>query len=137
MASERLCVHQAIDPVADARRLRRPSATQSCERRTTTTVATQALQLLNDEFTNEQAEDMAARVIRETGDSVSRQVERVYWLALSRQPTDAERRTAAEFVDERFDSERRQLLDKHINLTIKEQGGAPPPRSGRFVPRDF
>ncbi len=98
-----------------------PSATQTCERRTTTTVATQALQLLNDEFTNEQAEDMAARVIRETGDSVSRQVERAYWLALSRQPTDAERRTAAEFVDERFDSERRQLLDKHINLTIKAQ----------------
>ena len=30
-------------------------------------------------------------------------------------------RTASEFVNERFDGERKQLLDKHINLTIKAQ----------------
>ena len=59
-----------------------PSPTQTCERRMTTTVSTQALVLLNDDFSNQQAEAMAGRVIREVGDDVNRQVERAYWLAL-------------------------------------------------------
>ena len=57
----------------------------------TTTVSTQALVLLNDDFSNRQAESMAGRVIREVGDDVSRQVERAYWLALSRPPTEEQR----------------------------------------------
>ena len=64
-----------------------PTTTQTCERRMTTTVATQALQLLNDDFSNEQAQYMAARVIHEAGDDVNRQIERAYWLAFSRPPT--------------------------------------------------
>ena len=64
-----------------------PSATQTCERRMTTTVATQALQLLNDEFSNEQAQAMAARVIHEVGDDVNRQVERaIGWRCSGRRP---------------------------------------------------
>ena len=65
-----------------------PTATQTCERRMTTTVATQALQLLNDDFSNEQAQFMAARVIHEAGDDLNRQVDRAYWLALLRPPTE-------------------------------------------------
>ena len=92
-----------------------PSSTQTCERRMTTTVSTQALVLMNDEFSNYQAEAMAARVISEVGDDASRQVERAYWLALSRPPTEDQRRTAMRFVEQRFQAGRRQLVDQRVS----------------------
>ncbi len=92
-----------------------PSSTQTCERRMTTTVSTQALVLMNDEFSNHQAEAMAARVISEVGDDASRQVERAYWLALSRPPTEDQRRTAMRFVEQRFQAGRRQLVDQRVS----------------------
>jgi hypothetical protein len=75
-----------------------PSSTQSCERRIPTTVAPQALLLLNDEFSNEQAAAMAARVRHEAGPPPEKQVERAYWLALSRPPTDAQRHVGVTFL---------------------------------------
>ena len=78
-----------------------PSTTDTCPRRLTTTVATQSLQLLNGQFTNEQAELMARRVIRQAGDDLARQVEAVYWLTLSRPPTPHELTTAETFVRSR------------------------------------
>ncbi len=92
-----------------------PSSTQTCERRMTTTVSTQALVLMNDEFSNYQAEAMAARVTSEVGDDASRQVERAYWLALSRPPTEDQRRTAMRFVEQRFQAGRRQLVDQRVS----------------------
>jgi hypothetical protein len=53
---------------------------------------------LNDDFTNEQAAAMAARLLREAGPLPDRQVERAYWLALSRPPTDGERRLGLAFL---------------------------------------
>jgi hypothetical protein len=96
-----------------------PTSTQTCERRMTTTVSTQALQLLNDDFSNEQAEAMAARVIGEVGDDTSRQVERAYWLALSRPPTEEQARTATTFIEQRFQAGRKQLLDQRVNVESK------------------
>jgi hypothetical protein len=75
-----------------------PVGTQSCARRIPTTVAPQALLLLNDEFSNEQAEALAARVLREAGPAPARQVERAYWLALSRPPTPPQRRLGVAFL---------------------------------------
>ena len=113
-----------------------PNATQSCERRTTTTVATQALQLLNDEFTNEQAEDMAARVIRETGDGVTRQVERSV-LARPFAPADRRRAPHGRRIRRRTLRQRAQATARQAHQPDDQSRGAPPPRSGRFVPRDF
>jgi hypothetical protein len=98
-----------------------PTATQTCERRMTTTVATQALQLLNDEFSNDQAQYMAARVIRDAGDDLDRQVNRTYWLAYSRAPSDDERLQAADFVSKQFQAGRQQLLDQHVNFDARAQ----------------
>lgn len=98
-----------------------PSSTQTCERRLTTTVSTQALVLLNDEFSNRQAEAMAARVIGEVGDDLNRQVERAYWLALSRPPTEDQRRMGARFVEQRFQAGRRQVLDQRVNMETNIQ----------------
>jgi hypothetical protein len=75
-----------------------PGSAQSCARRIPTTVAPQALLLLNDAFSNEQAEAMAARVLREVGPVPARQVERAYWLALSRAPTATERQLGVTFL---------------------------------------
>jgi hypothetical protein len=98
-----------------------PTPTQTCERRMTTTVATQALQLLNDEFSNEQAQYMAARIIHEAGDDVGRQVERAYWLALSHAPTDHQRRHGAEFIDQQIQLE----TAVPINRAEHSQGQSP------------
>ena len=75
-----------------------PTTTESCERRQTTTIPTQALQLMNDEFTNEQVELMARTVSRSVGDRVERQVDEVFWRSLARAPTVDERRDCIAFV---------------------------------------
>lgn len=58
----------------------------SCAARFTTTQPTQALGMLNGEFLNEQAIHFAARLRREAGDDVKKQVELAYRLALCREP---------------------------------------------------
>jgi hypothetical protein len=60
---------------------------ESVGTRPVTTVAPQALLLLNSEFADAQAGDLAARIRRETGDVASRQVDRLFRLALGRSPT--------------------------------------------------
>jgi len=67
-----------------------PNPNVSCERRATTTVPTQALTLLNNEFILEQAERFAERVRGEAGAEAAEQVHRTYELALSRPPSDRE-----------------------------------------------
>lgn len=58
--------------------------------RTTTTIASQALMMLNSEFMNEQAAAFAQRVEREAGDDPRRQVRAAFRGALSRDPTASE-----------------------------------------------
>ena len=79
----------------------------------TTVVATQALQLLNDDFSNQQANYMAARVIHDVGDNVDQEVDRAYWLAFQRPPTDNQRRQGAQFVAQQIQSTRQELIDQH------------------------
>ena len=65
--------------------------------RTNTTVAHQALFLLNNEFVQERAQGLADRVLADSGDE-GRQIEQAWWLVLSRPPTSVERSRAAEFL---------------------------------------
>jgi hypothetical protein len=71
-----------------------PAMNPACLERTESIVATQALHLLNNAMIDELAGFFAERVKREAGDESAKQVERAYWLALSR-PPDAEERTAS------------------------------------------
>lgn len=64
--------------------------TQPCGQRSTTTVAPQALALLNNEFAHQRSEAFAERVASEAGADPSAQVERAWWLALSRAPSREE-----------------------------------------------
>lgn len=76
-----------------------PVTTQSCERRMTTIVPTQALQLLNNPFSNDQAYMMALDVITNQRESIRDQVIEVYWRALSRHPDESEIKDCMDFVN--------------------------------------
>jgi hypothetical protein len=68
--------------------------TQPCSQRNVSTVAPQALALLNNDFVHQQSGAFAARVIAEAGPDPTAQIDRVWWLALGRAPDDAERQAA-------------------------------------------
>jgi hypothetical protein len=68
-----------------------PQMNPNCVERRDSTVATQALQLMNDATLDQLAEHFARRVSREAGNDPAAQVERVYWVALGRPPTGDER----------------------------------------------
>jgi hypothetical protein len=71
----------------------------SCAVRYVTTVPTQALGLMNGEFTREQAAALAGRVRHEAGDDAAARVRRALALTTQRPPTDAEIRRDVEFVE--------------------------------------
>jgi hypothetical protein len=66
--------------------------------RTTTTIAPQALVLLNSRFMDEQALAFAARLIKEEQEP-ARQIDRAFRLALGRAPTSHEARTALGYLE--------------------------------------
>jgi uncharacterized protein DUF1553/uncharacterized protein DUF1549 len=72
--------------------------TQPCSQRNVSTVAPQALALLNNEFVHLRSRAFAARVIREAGDDPAAQVDRTWRLALTRPPSASERTTAMEHL---------------------------------------
>jgi hypothetical protein len=79
--------------------------TQPCSQRNVSTVAPQALALLNNDFVHQQSAAFAERVMREAGEDAGQQVERAWWLALSRAPSESERAAALEHLQkqrERF-----------------------------------
>jgi hypothetical protein len=69
----------------------------STAQRGVTTVPTQALFFLNDPFVHEQAARFTDRILGEPGDE-GRHIDRAYRLALGREPTDEERRDAADYL---------------------------------------
>jgi hypothetical protein len=75
-----------------------PDFITSCARRNTTTVAPQALSLLNSPLAMEMSRAFAARVAGEAGSESPRRIERAYWLALGRVPDDEERPLCSELL---------------------------------------
>jgi len=75
-----------------------PNLINSCERRNRSTIAPQALLLMNNNFIIMEANFFAERLRREVGEDVKAQVERAYRLALSRAPSEFERAKAMEFI---------------------------------------
>ena len=73
-----------------------PRPTPNCLERPLSTVAPQALHLLNNQTIEQLMFSFADRVIREAGTDPSRQFERCYQLALGRSPSDEERQLLTE-----------------------------------------
>ncbi len=76
----------------------RPDAAQSCPSRSTTTVPTQALALLNSPFVVDQSRRFADRVAREAGPDPSARVVLAFRLATGRRPSEAQRRAIREYL---------------------------------------
>jgi hypothetical protein len=68
-----------------------PQMNPNCVQRRNSTVATQALYLMNNGMVEQLAGELARRVTREVGTDPDRQVNRVYWIAYSRPPDPTER----------------------------------------------
>ena len=67
-----------------------PAFSESCERRSSTTTPLQALGMMNGSLVQEEAEQVAARIQKESGEDRTRQVRRAFELVLSRPPEPAE-----------------------------------------------
>jgi hypothetical protein len=75
-----------------------PDMSQSFGARYVSTVPTQALQLMNDDFVLHQAQLFADRVKKEAGDDVAKQVDLAYRIALTRPPTKRELSLATDMI---------------------------------------
>lgn len=100
-----------------------PDAQASCGRRVTTTVAPQALALLNDRFVRSRAEDFARRLTKEAGDDSASQVRLAWRLALARPPSPSELASSTRFIQERATGRATRQTDRseddsrHLALT--------------------
>ena len=90
-----------------------PDAAVSCGRRINTTVAPQALALLNDAFLRDRAVDFARRLLTESGKKPEDWVDRGYRLALSRPPSETERLASLQFL--RSQAEHRAGRDRSFS----------------------
>jgi hypothetical protein len=75
-----------------------PDQNVACGARNISTVPTQALTLMNDEFILRQSELFASRIRETAGDDRQLQIEAGYRIALSRPPQPEERRLALEYL---------------------------------------
>jgi hypothetical protein len=78
-----------------------PTTTDSCALRMQSTVPTQALVLMNDEFVEDQARHLAQRASLAAGDESSRIIERMFLLALARPPGPERLHQSLTFVKQR------------------------------------
>lgn len=76
-----------------------PDAQASCGRRENTTVAPQALALLNDAFVRARAADFARRVGQEAGGEAEARIGLAWRLALGREPSSDEMTSGSAFVN--------------------------------------
>jgi len=92
-----------------------PQMNPNCIERRDSNVAPQALHLMNNAMIHKLADHFAERVQREVGNDPSRQIERVYLIALGRLPDHEERTIDAEALD---------ALTKQWALTLSNKAGA-------------
>jgi hypothetical protein len=76
----------------------RPDTNASCPKRPVTTIAPQALSLLNSPLSSEAARALAARAERDAGHDLDATVARAYLLALGRRPDEGELALARPFL---------------------------------------
>ena len=94
-----------------------PDAQASCGRRENTTVAPQALALLNDHFVRVRARDFAHRLIREVAGETAGQVSLAWRLALGREPTKTELDSSLRFIDNQVDAAGNNSATRELALT--------------------
>ncbi|HEY2252596.1 MAG TPA: DUF1553 domain-containing protein, partial [Planctomycetaceae bacterium] len=91
--------HKRVVPYPLLQAFDKPDAQQSCGRRDITTVAPQALALLNDQFVRTASLDFADRLVKEAGGEPAGWIDRAFQLALARPPSETERAAALAFLE--------------------------------------
>ena len=89
-----------------------PQLKPNCLQRTKSTVASQALQMMNSEMLRANSRYLAGRIIDEVGDDPASQVESVYLTALSRPPSADEQASGASTLAKMRDAWRRELDER-------------------------
>jgi hypothetical protein len=77
-----------------------PEPDSSCEARFITTQPGQALGMLNGDFLNQQATELAKRMREEAGEQVQDQIDQGFQLVLSREPTASERARSLRLIEQ-------------------------------------
>jgi hypothetical protein len=101
--------HKRVVPSPLLQAFDQPDGSLSCGRRSVTTVAPQALAVLNEPFVRARAAAFARRIVAEAGADLTARVQRAYRLALSRQPSATEVAASARFLKQA--TERRRPRD--------------------------
>jgi mono/diheme cytochrome c family protein len=82
-----------------------PAMSPNCVDRAISMIAPQALDMMNDVMIARLADSFAERVRKEAGADIEKQIERAYWIALSRPPSDEERKISLDTVRRIRDAE--------------------------------
>ncbi|MGV3720212.1 MAG: DUF1553 domain-containing protein, partial [Actinomycetota bacterium] len=90
--------HKRVTPYPLLQAFDAPDASTPCGRRNLTTVAPQALAVLNEPFVRLRALELARRLRKEGGDDPASQVRRAYCLALGRGPAPLELEASTAFL---------------------------------------
>jgi hypothetical protein len=90
--------HKRVAPYPLLQAFDGPDASAPCGRRNSTTVAPQALAVLNEPFIRLRALEFARRLQAEAGKDATAQVQRAYRLALSREPSARELEASVRFL---------------------------------------
>ncbi len=98
--------HKRVVPYPLLQAFDKPDAQQSCSRRDHTTVAPQALALMNDPFVRIVALEFAERLLKESGGEPAELIDRGYQLALARSPDKDELTAAGQFLVSQADGRR-------------------------------
>ncbi len=104
--------HKRVVPYPLLQAFDKPDAQQSCSRRDRTTVAPQALALMNDPLVRTAAHEFAALLIQQGGAETAGRVRLAYQRALGRLPDAEELKRAETFIATQL-AERRQRDPKH------------------------
>ena len=73
-----------------------PAMSPHCLQREVSTVATQALHLMNNTLVDKLASYFAERVWKEAGRDAQKEIEQAYWITLGRPPTEEEKKVSLE-----------------------------------------
>lgn len=108
--------HKRVVPYPLLQAFDKPDAQQSCSRRDRTTVAPQALALMNDPFVRTVSLEFADRLLKENSDAISEVIQKGYLLSLGRNATKEELVANEAFIQEQID--KRSKRDTKLELAV-------------------
>jgi hypothetical protein len=111
-----------------------PNAQESCPRRFSTVVPSQALTMMNDKLVLDWSKALAGRVLNDGGLNSAQQIERAYRLALARPPQAEERQKVSEFLSQQSTVIAERLArNEQVLLPENPPAGMAPEKAAAFV----